>query len=76
MPDGLIMSSSSATCKAAMKCCEALVRDEKPSAGIEDLNLSCSGVALAKTDEACGQFQAGYVATFESRNKEVPADCK
>ncbi len=76
MPDGLLMSSESAACKQAMKCCEAMVRDEKPAAGIEDMNISCSGVALATTDDECGQFKAGYVAVFESREKALPADCK
>jgi len=76
MPDGLMMSSDSAACKQAMKCCEAMVRDEKPAAGIEDMNISCSGVALATTDDECGQFKDGYVAAFTYQEKETPADCK
>jgi hypothetical protein len=74
-PTVLLMSSETAACKQAMKCCEAMVKDEKPTAGIEDMNMSCSGVALATTDEECGQFKAGYVAVLESREKAISADC-
>lgn len=44
--------------------------------GAENVILSCSGVALAETDEECGQFKKGYAMTFESKEKPVPAECK
>ncbi len=71
-PAGLEMASSSAACKKAMKCCERYAKLETPS----DLNLKCSGVALAKTDADCELFRQGHAAAFESKNAAVPADCK
>jgi len=72
----LEMSSDSATCKKAMKCCVAVVKAEKGKAKIEDINLKCSGVALASSDDECSQFQKGYAMTFESKEQPVPAECK
>ncbi|MBA3397823.1 MAG: hypothetical protein H0T89_34685 [Deltaproteobacteria bacterium] len=71
-PAGLAMSSSSAACKKAMKCCELYAKLETPS----DLNLKCSGVALAKTDADCDLFRQGHASAFESKGTAVPADCK
>lgn len=73
---GLEMSSSSAACKKAMTCCELRVKAQKGTATIEDLNISCSGVALAKTDAECSQFRDGYAAVFTEKGLEVPAECK
>ncbi len=70
------MSSNSAACQQAMKCCGAMVRDEEPTVSIDEMKMSCSGVALAKTDEECDQFKADYVAMIESRQNEAPAVCK
>ena len=74
--EGLVMTSNSAACKKAMACCEQRVKIEKGSSKIEDINLMCSGVALASTDAECDQFRQGYVASFESAGKTVPAECK
>lgn len=73
---GLEMSSSSAACKKAMTCCEKMVEVQKGKASPEDVNLSCSGVAIAKTDAECDQFRQGYAASLESGGKAVPAECK
>ena len=73
---GLMMSSDSAVCKKAMSCCVALVKSEKGKASPEDVNLKCSGVALADTDDMCTQFHKGYVMALESSDKAVPAECK
>ena len=72
----LHMTNSSAKCKQAMACCEQRVKTDKGKVTADDLNLMCSGVALAKTDEECDQFRAGYVAAFESKSVPVPAACK
>lgn len=73
---GLAMSSDSAACKQAMACCEKRVELEKGEATPEDINLSCSGVAMAKTDELCEEFKQGYVVALEAAGKELPAECK
>ena len=73
---GLEMKSSSAACKKAMTCCEQYVKIEKGGTKAEDVNLMCSGVALAGTDAECDQFRQGYVATLEAGSKTVPAECK
>lgn len=73
---GLEMTSSSAVCKKAMACCEQYVKIEKGGTKSEDINLMCSGVALAATDAECDQFRQGYVATLEAGSKTVPAECK
>ena len=73
---GLYMSSDSAICKKSMQCCEARVKVEKGKVTPEDLNLMCSGVALAKTDKDCQAFMDGYVAVFELDKVDVPAECK
>jgi hypothetical protein len=73
---GLEMASDSAICQKAMKCCEKRVELEKGKATIEDINLMCSGVALAKTDAECDQFRQGWVAAAEASGKTVPAECK
>jgi hypothetical protein len=75
-PAGLMMSSDSAVCKQAMACCEKRVELEKGATTIEDINLMCSGVALAETDEDCEQFRQGYAASIEAAGKELPAECK
>lgn len=72
----LEMKSNSAVCKKAMTCCELYVKVEKGASTPEDINLMCSGVALAATDAECDQFRQGYVATLESGGKTVPAECK
>lgn len=73
---GLAMSSSSAACKKAMTCCELSVKAQKGTATPEDINLSCSGVALAKTDADCNLFRDGYVGVFTAKELEIPAECK
>lgn len=75
-PAGLEMKSSSAVCKKAMTCCEQYVKIEKGASKLEDINLMCSGVALAATDAECEQFREGYVSTLESGGKPIPAECK
>lgn len=72
----LHMSSDSEVCKKAMACCEKQVELEKGTASPEDINLSCSGVALAETDEDCEAFRKGYVASLEAAGKELPAECQ
>ena len=72
----LEMTSSSAVCKKAMTCCERYVKVEKGASSLEDINLMCSGVALATTDAECDQFRQGYIATLEGGGKTVPAECK
>lgn len=73
---GLHMSSDSAVCKKAMTCCEKMVELEKGKAAIEDINLSCSGVALAETDEQCEQFRQGYAAALQADGKALPSECE
>lgn len=73
---GLHMSSDSEVCKKAMACCEKQVELEKGTASIEDINLSCSGVALAETDEDCEAFRKGYASALTAAGKELPVECQ
>ena len=43
---------------------------------LEDINLKCSGVAMASTDDECKEFAKGYAYAFESKKKDVPDSCK
>ncbi|MEM9696021.1 MAG: hypothetical protein AAGA56_25990 [Myxococcota bacterium] len=72
----LAMSSESDVCKKAMKCCEERVKLETGGTKSEDINLKCSGVAMAKTDDECKQFAKGYAMSLEAGGKTVPASCK
>ena len=72
----LDMTSDSAVCKKAMACCKERVKLETGGLKADDLNLKCSGVALADTDEACTQFMQGYAMSFTEKKAEVPAVCK
>ncbi len=73
---GLHMKSDSAVCKKAMKCCEERVKVETGGSKPEDINLKCSGVAMASTDDECKQFAKGYAMGLEAGGKTVPASCK
>ena len=72
----LDMSSDSAVCKKAMDCCKERVKLKTGSLKADDLNLMCSGVALATTDKNCNLFKEGYVLAFTAKKAEVPAVCK
>jgi hypothetical protein len=73
----LLLSNDTPACRAALKCCEAMVANDKDGkATPEDINLSCSGVGMADSDETCGQFKEGYAAALEAKGADVPADCK
>lgn len=72
---GLEMASSSAVCKKAMSCCEAYAKDGKDTVSPEDLNLKCSGVALAKTDGECDLFRQGYADSLTAKGTALPAEC-
>jgi hypothetical protein len=63
-------------CKKALTCCEKRVELEKGAASIEDINLSCSGVAMAETDEQCEEFRQGYAASIEASGRDLPPECK
>ncbi|MBT8496208.1 MAG: hypothetical protein KJO07_24395 [Deltaproteobacteria bacterium] len=71
---GLEMSSDSAACKQAMDCCKEMVKVTEGKLTPENVNLKCSGVALAESDDDCNQFKKGYAAALEG--KEAPAVCK
>lgn len=73
---GLSMSSNSAACKKAMACCAIYAKNDKGTATPEDLNLKCSGVAMAKSDTECDQFRQGYAASFDAKGTPAPAECK
>src|ERR1700733_8518199 len=70
------VGSTSPACKKALACCEAQVKDEKPSPKPSDYNLACSGAAMLKTDTECDAFTKGYVDEFTVAKKPVPAECK
>lgn len=73
----LMLANDTPACKAALKCCEAMVAADKGGeAKPEDINLSCSGVGMADSDDNCEQFKQGYAAALEAKGADVPADCK
>jgi len=74
--EGLEMTSHSATCTKAMQCCVEMVKLDKGKATPEDINLSCSGVALAKDDAGCQEFAKGYAAAISEKEKPLPTACK
>lgn len=72
----LILSNDTPECQKALKCCEAMVTSEKGKATPEDINLSCSGVGMADSDDTCKEFKKGYAMAFEASGKPLPDDCK
>jgi hypothetical protein len=73
----LLLTNDTPACKAALACCEAMVAADKGGkASPEDINLSCSGVGMADSDDTCEQFKQGFAASFEAKSAEVPAACK
>jgi hypothetical protein len=74
--EGLMMSSDSAACKKAMSCCEKMVEIVDGSTDMRDINLACSGVAMATEDEECDQFREGYAYSVRSKEKELPSECE
>jgi hypothetical protein len=73
----LLLSNDTPACRAALECCEAMVKADKDGkATPEDINLACSGVGMADSDETCDQFKQGYAAALEAKGAEVPAACK
>ena len=72
----LILSNDSPECRKALECCEAMVTAEKGKATPEDINLSCSGVGMADSDDTCKEFKKGYAMAFEASGKPVPDACK
>jgi hypothetical protein len=73
----LMLRNDTPACQAALKCCEAMVKATKNGeATPEDINLSCSGVGMADSDDRCEEFKKGYAASLEAKGGELPADCK
>lgn len=73
---GLQLSNDTPGCRKALECCEKMVEIDKGKATPEDINLSCSGVALAADDKTCDDFKKGYAMAVESKGKPVPDSCK
>ncbi|PRQ09032.1 hypothetical protein [Enhygromyxa salina] len=72
----LRLSNDTEECRNALKCCEAMVSAEKGSATPEDINLSCSGVGMADSDDLCKEFKKGFTMALEAGGKPVPDACK
>ena len=53
-----------------------MVEAEKGKATPEDINLSCSGVGMADSDDICKEFKKGYAMALEASGKPLPDDCK
>jgi hypothetical protein len=72
----LMLSNDTEVCQKALRCCEEMIRARKGGTTPEDINLSCSGVGMAKTDDECQEFAKGYAAAIESVGAKLPPDCK
>jgi|GEM_PF-2546955 len=72
----LMLSNDTEVCRKALECCVESVKVENDGKAEPDqINLSCSGVAMASDDDTCKQFADGYKYTFEKAKAEVPAVC-
>lgn len=72
----LMLSNDTEACKQALKCCEAMVESQGTELTPEQINLSCSGVGMADSDDTCNEFKKGYAMSIEAAGKPVPDACK